>query len=125
VLVGVTKDKAGSIDSSETASNGKSIGTGNGTRSPSSAKDWEGETITTCGDEKVQSLTWGPGESIFAATTTATTTVFSRAVLHRKLRQDVAAVQVSAKRVLVRRGASIQLDLFVGIRIKGEEGHGP
>jgi hypothetical protein len=91
-----------------------------GQRSASSQKDWESESVTTCGTDQVQNLTWGPGESIFAASTTSATSVFCRAVLHRKLRQDVAAVQVSAKRVLVRRGASIQLDLFVGIRIKGK-----
>mmetsp|Transcript_12859 Transcript_12859/g.39682 ORF Transcript_12859/g.39682 Transcript_12859/m.39682 type:complete len:97 (+) Transcript_12859:1407-1697(+) len=75
---------------------------------------------TACGgNTSIDILAWGPGQGLLAASAPdGSTSLLSETVLHRLLRYDVGAIQLSSDSVRVERqnGASAILKTKISIR---------
>ena len=84
-----------------------------------SANDWTGVNVLKRASGAVSLLQWAfsfPGIGVGGEQGCS---IHMQTELNRTLRNDVAAMQVSANTVLVHRGASVKMKKQVGMRIKG------
>ena len=93
-------------------------GGGVGTRGPSSPKDWT-HTLTLTVESAPTFLEWNAGEAALAVGVADSVSILTETVLQRKLRDDIAVLQVAGDHVLVQRGGSSRFDKRVGLLIKG------
>ena len=88
-------------------------------RPESTPKDWV-HALTLSVAATPTSLTWDcRAEMSLAVGVGDSVSILSEAILHRKLREDVAALQVAGDHILVQRGQSLRFDRRVGILVKG------
>ncbi|GBG32279.1 Intraflagellar transport protein 140-like [Hondaea fermentalgiana] len=80
---------------------------------------WEAVATLSAVSAPVLSIGWGLREGCLAVIMKDRVSIMNETVLHRALRCDVAALQLSAQRLLVQRGASHRMETHVGLRIKG------
>lgn len=64
-------------------------------------------------------LFWGPGERLLAAKLAESVTILNETVLHRKMDNHLAAVQLSSDRLTLERKTQSSITLQTGIRING------
>jgi len=81
--------------------------------------NWETVATLSAASAPVKEIQWAAKDGCLAVVMESQLSVMTEAVLHRTLRGDVAAIQLSAQRILVQRGASIRLETDVDLRIKG------
>lgn len=80
---------------------------------------WESVATLSSVSAPVLSIAWGLREGSLAVVMKDRVSIMNETVLHRALRCDVAALQLSAQRLLVLRGKATRIEVNAKLRIKG------
>jgi len=84
-----------------------------------SIADWESvSTLSTTSNPACEVL-WSFRDCSLFVRMPNGCSIMNETILHRTLSSDVAALQISAQKILVQRGASNRMETTVGLRIKG------